>query len=63
MYGPCTSNPLTTHYFTNGVKGRSSGLTLYDLIVCSPDGRQWARLKRVSVKGTKINRDGAIINY
>ena len=26
MYGPCSSNPLTTHYFNNGVKG----------IVCSP---------------------------
>ena len=23
MYGPCTSNPLTNNYFTNGVKGRT----------------------------------------
>ena len=57
MYGPCTSNPLTTNYFTNGVKGRSPGLKPYDLVVCSPDGRQWARLKRISVQCTRINRE------
>ena len=62
MYGPSTGNPISSHYITTGVKGRTSGQRPYDLIV-SHNGKDYARLRTISLKGVRVVRDGVHLKY
>ena len=62
MYGPGTSNPISSHYITTGVKGRTTGQRPFDIIV-SHNGKDYSRLRTHGLKGVKVTREGVHLKY